>query len=72
MKITLVDFLYTFNDDTPVEVVNPDTKELIFSGYAGVVIRDINSAYDEFSIDLGSYNYAEIERGKLVIYPDIE
>ena len=73
MKITLVDFLYTFNDDTRVEVIDHTDNKIIFSGYADVVIRDINSAYEEFSIDLSKpYNYAEIKGGKLVVYPDIE
>ena len=72
MKVDLADFLFAFNDDTRVEVIDHTNDEIIFSGYADVVIRKIEKSDNEFYIDLGRpYNYAEIKSGKLIVYPDI-
>ena len=73
MKVNLVDFIYAFDNDTYVEVIDHTNDKRIFSGDVMKVIRMINRSDNEFYINLGRpYCYAEIKSGKLIVYPDIE
>ena len=72
-QIDLADFIYAFNPDTRVELIDHYDGERIFSGTAEEVLRMLDRSDNEYFIRFGSpINYAEIKSGKLIVYPDYQ